>query len=268
MANHAGMSSDPRQPQALVAVVTQQRSGSKWLGSLIRQRYGAIALGEIFNPDDTAVMSYRSYLSRRPVDKLIGSDAIANLDEYFDSIRMYCGLFYTFDVMFNQIDWINFGWSEPGKTIYRYLHARGDIVVSLIRDPRDIFISMKALDLIHKAHFTARECAGPPAEGFPAGSLTADRAEYMAFRERLACDRAQLGQAFAGYDGFIELSYADLERDAAAALQPLDRALRRFGERIGQPFADRISPFPGLVRTPVSYASLFANHDEVRDWPA
>lgn len=225
-----------------------------------------MALGEIFSPDETAVMAYRPYLSKMSLGELIAADFMAGLDNYFDRLRLYCGIFYTFDVMFNQMDWLHFGWRGVEKPVYRYLHARGDIVISLVRDPREIFVSMKALDRIGQAHFIGIDCA-EAAQQPSVGSVVLDRDEYLAFRDQLVADRALLARSFDGYDNYIELSYGDLLRDSDAALAPLDRALCRFGERIGRPFMTGISPFPDLVQSPVSYGRLFANLDEALSWP-
>jgi len=261
------MNSRPRSPQALIAVVTQQRSGSKWFGSLVRRRYGTTALGEVFNPDDTSMMSYRSYLSGMTVDSLIGSDFRKSLDRYFDRIRVYCGLFYTFDIMFNQMDWVNFGWSDGGPFMYDYLKSREDIVVSIVRDPREIFVSMKALQLTQKAHFTEMDSGeSGPAPTLPCVSI--HFSEYLDFRTKLLADRMRLSKHFEGYEDYIELHYNDLLRDPAEALVPLDCALRRFGKRIGHDFARGITPMPDLIKTPVRYGDLIDNLDEVFSWPS
>lgn len=256
-----------RKVQRLIVVVTHQRSGSKWFGSVIRQRYATLALGEVFNPDSTELLSFRSYLSKYAVTDLFGISTVSALDRYFDEMRTYLGLYYTFDVMFNQIDWLNFGWRSQGNIIYDYLRSRGDIVVSLVRDARDIYVSMKALEITHQPHLTQLDRLATNEPHRSDARLTLDFDDYQAFRNQLHTDRQALAAAFTGYADYIELHYEDLTANPAAALQPLDQALNRFGESIGQPFAAGFSPFPQLIRSPIDYAQLFANLDEVRDWP-
>lgn len=261
------MNTQSRKPQTLIAIVTQQRSGSKWIGSLIRQRYGTISLGEIFSPEDTSMMSFRSYLSKYSVDDLLGSDIFLILNKYFDDIRTYLGLFYSFDVMFNQLDWLNFSWRDMNKTLYGYFRSQNDIVVSLIRDPRDIFISMKALELTNKAHYTEFDTVNFNLEKLSNNNIKLEYDEYIRFRSRLLADRLALSSAFEGYDGYIELNYEDVLQDPSTSLNHLDHALRRFGKSIGHSFSNGVSPFPSLFRTPIDYREIFENIDEVFSWP-
>lgn len=257
-----------RKPQTLIAVVTQQRSGSKWVGSLIRHRYRTIALGEIFNPDDTSILSFRSFLRDKAMGDLVGCDISHQLSRYFNEIRTYLGMFYTFDAMFNQLDWIDFGWRNSNNSIYNYLLGNDDIVVSLIRDARDIFISMKSLEITKTAHFTSSTAQDFYVDLRADHRIVVKHDEYERFRKQLQDDRDRLSLTFAGRDNFIELQYEDLVLDPEAAFKPLDQALRNFGDSIGHPLVDDISPFSNLIKTPVQYSKLIQNYDEVLSWPS
>lgn len=261
------MTRQSRKPQALIAIVTQQRSGSKWVGSLIRERYGAISLGETFSPEVKSVLSFRSYLSCRSIDQIIGSDINQILDDYFDEIRTYAGLFYSFDAMFNQMDWLNFSWRRKNGALYDYLRSRNDIVVSLVRDMREIFISMKALEITGQAHYTQLDKLSDE-RNFSHSKFSVDLSEFIAFRETVLSDRRFLAETFNNYENYIEMRYEDLMEDAAEALRPLDNALLRFGESIGHGFPSGLSPFPKLNKSPLNYSELVVNFDEVMTWPS
>lgn len=260
------MSISSRKAQALIAIITQQRSGSKWVGSLIRERYGAVSLGEIFNPDDRSILSFRSYVARRSLDDVIGSDISSILDSYFEELRMYLGLFYSFDAMFNQMDWINFGWRPPQNALYSYLMSRGDIIVSLVRNIKDVFISMKALDVTKKAHYTDMESGCNGINQF-VNTIYLDYHEYLKFREKAFFDRYNLRECFKHYPNYIEINYEKVRRDPMILFRSLDSSLRNFGNRIGYDFPAEISPFPALIKSPHDYSKLVANYDEVLCWP-
>lgn len=262
------MSAKPRKPQTLIAIVTHQRSGSKWVGSMIRQLYRTISLGEAFSPDNNTLLSFRNFLSKYSIGDVVGSDIFPKLDEYFDEIRTYLGLYYTFDIMFNQMDWMNFSWRHPNNLIYQYLRNNNDIVISLIRDPKDIFISMKLLDVTKKAHFIDSYVDKYLHNNVFEKNIKLRIEEYTIFRDDLLSDRRVLSKAFEGYDNYIELNYADILHDPLEALEPLERVLRESGKNIGHFYPGDISPFPNLVKTPIDYGDLIENMDEVLAWPS
>ena len=262
------MEKSERASQLLIAIVTQQRSGSKWIGSLIRRRYGAASLGEVFNPDNQTLLSFRSYISKQSVNELIGSVTTLLLDCYFNELRTYLGLFYSFDIMFNQADWVNFSWRLKQTPIYDYLKSRNDVVVLLNRNKADIFLSMKALELTNKAHYTALDNDAGQFNWKPLfrcqEKIRLDLDEYARFSDRLELDRSLIRRNFDDHERFIELCYEDVLAGQVAVFEKMDNAIRDFGSGIGYDFRDGLSPFPGLVKSTIDYNEIFENANEIR----
>lgn len=192
------------------------------------------------------------------------------LDEYFSDLRTYFGLFYSFDLMFNQVDWIDFSWRKEQKSIYQYLKSRGDVVVSLVRDKRDIFLSMKTLEITNKAHFTLldRKNVGSvdlAAEILGNRKIALDYDEYKKFCENLERDRNILLESFFDYERLILVDYDEVKSDYKVLTNKMNNIIRDFGCSIGHDFGDNPSPFPNLVKYSADYAKIFENFDEISD---
>src|SRR5580658_3854225 len=94
----------------LIVTVTQQRSGSKFLCSVLRRRFGLAVLGEVFNPDSLASYSYRQFLLARGFERAFRDGTESTLNEYFEGFSTLGGVLQL-DVMFNQLEWLSTGWN-------------------------------------------------------------------------------------------------------------------------------------------------------------
>lgn len=264
------MNKTPRNNQLLIAIITHQRSGSKWVGSLLRDIYRTGTIGEAFSPNNSSIASFRSYISKNNLDSIMNSDINEIFDNYFDELRTYFGLFYSFDLMFNQIDWIDFGWRQNTKPIYDYLKSRGDLVVSLLRDKREIFLSMKTLEITKRPHFTSLDSNRIGSTDL-ASELLEERKvllncdEYRFFSYQIDKDRELLSESFRDYDRFVLLKYEDIVLNINTITNKIDPIIRDFGYSIGYEFGDHLCPFPNLKKYSTDYRKIFENYDEILD---
>ncbi|WP_176597186.1 MULTISPECIES: hypothetical protein [Sphingobium] len=253
--------------KVIVATITHQRSGSKWFGSILRSGLSIGSLGEIFNPDDTSLLSFRAYVQNVGFDKVVRKSQYEVLDDYFNSIGVFFGKIFNFDIMFNQMDWITLGWNGNTKFIYEYLRSRNAVVIGLVRDPVDIFCSMKALDISKRPHVSELDSDQRGSIGIACQQLDGQKVslsvdEFYKFRENLNENWRSVRKYFDGHHGFVEICYEDLVNnvDLTSVIEKITacgRYLKLFEDGI-------INAFPRLLKVSDDYERVFDNIDDLR----
>lgn len=245
----------------LVATVTEQRSGSKWVGAMLRDGLGIGCLGEAFAPGNSSLISFERFVAPLGLAELNRMGTAALLDRYFDDISVYSGQVIHFDLMFNQRGWLSFGWSESHEPIYDYLKNRGAVVVSLQRDPRDIFVSQKALPLVGKPHFFDDEHPdlGPSDERT---ALSVD--EFQAFSRRVEWNRDCLRASMGDYQQHFEVDYQAVRTMGALPARlmtmiQLAASVRGMTLDAGGRILGKRSP----KASGIDYSSIFSNLNEI-----
>jgi len=249
------------QTPLLIVTITEQRSGSKWFGSLIRDATGASCIGEAFLPSSESIISFERFAAQIGLVELNRMGIAEALDRYFGDLSTYLGRLLHCDLMFNQREWLSFGWTSAGVAIYEYLKSRDAIVISLLRDEKSVFLSQKALPLIGQAHFfDDEEPKIPPSREVAA--LSAE--EYQHFCEVLKRNRTCLTDAMVGYERFIEVRYDDICRTGELPPSLIKLVSSAAAER-GLPVDSRgrvttaRSPRPSRI----DYSALFSNADRL-----
>ena len=253
--------------KVIVATITHQRSGSKWFGSMLRSGLSIGSMGEIFNPDDASLLSFRAYVRNIGFDEVVKKSQFEVLDDYFNDIGLFFGRIFNFDIMFNQMDWITLGWNGNAKFIYEYLRSRNAVVIALVRDPLDIFCSMKALGISKHPHVSERdsdqrgslEIACQHLEGQKV-SLSVE--EFNRFRADIDRSWREVRNYFDGHHGFVEICYEELINnvDLSTVVEKITacgRYVRLFEDGI-------INAFPRLLKIGDDYERIFDNIGDLR----
>jgi hypothetical protein len=249
----------------LVVTITQQRSGSKFLGSLLRAKFGMLALGEVFNPDSLTPYSYRQFVLANGLERVLKEGAVPTLNRYFQGLSEL-GAIRQLDVMFNQIAWPCLGWNPYAhEFLHGYLMSCDAVVLSLIRNSHDVFLSEKTLQIAGVPHVfersgTAKSACDLAIESLDGRRVRLDAAEYASFVEMLSIRRDRLRQVFSGYRFFAEIEYESLARagsidDATEDLIRRAADLHRIPQLPNGSFATNRNP----VRVKPEYERLFDN---------
>lgn len=247
-----------------IVILTHQRSGSKWLGHLIRDKFSIMHIGEIFSPDGDGLMDYRYYIEKIKFNDYLSSNKYNLLDIYFDKLHKYTGNALCFDLMFNQTDWISSGWNSNNKFIYEYIASRNFIVIDLRRSDIDIFVSMKALELSEHAHSFLDEQILPSSESpllakLGGAKIRLELSEFQNFRKSLAHSRHVMESHFLENPRFIQINYENLLNDKS--LNAIEKKLRQEVSF----WNDDLSIFftRKILKLNFNYHEIFENIDEI-----
>jgi hypothetical protein len=191
-----------------VATISCQRSGTKLLGSLLGSSGAILPTGEVFNPDLDILYSFRSFLQRAGLEKLLDLGSQGAMDAYLRELNTLKNIIH-FDIMFNQIEHTCISWNDLGfPFIYKYMRARRCSVILLTRNPVDIFISNKVLEVSGVPHnYRGDEISGQSQTEV----LTLQQTQLRTFSKELEQNYDLVRKTFAGYDYFYEVSYEDIE---------------------------------------------------------
>jgi hypothetical protein len=254
----------------LIVTVTQQRSGSKFLCSVLRRQFGLIVLGEVFNPDSLASYSYSQFLLARGFERALRDGTESTLDQYFSGFSDLGGV-QQLDVMFNQLEWISMGWNRFAyEFLYGYLRSRNAVVLSLLRNALAVFLSEKTLQISGVPHVfdqngNPKSACDIAAEKLEGRRVRLDPAEYATFAESLSIRRRRLGQAFSGYRFFSEIDYESLADAASIDAASFD-LIRDAAECHGIPQRSDGSPVTNVapLLLPPEYDRLYENLGDLR----
>lgn len=254
----------------LVVTVTQQRSGSKFLGSILREQLGLVMLGEVFNPDSVVPYSFRQYISATGLERVFRDGTEATLDQYFEGLSHLGGV-QQLDVMFNQLEWPAMGWNPFAyEFLYGYLRTRDAVVLELVRNPLDVFLSEKTLQISGTPHVfhhngSPKSACDIASERLEGRRMHLDPAEYAAFVEILRIRRQRLRQAFSGYRFFAEIDYESLSRSMAidTTIVDLIRGAAEHHDIPRRPDGSLVTK-AAPMRVPPEYDRLFENVEDLR----
>lgn len=236
----------------LVVTISEQRSGTKWLASLIVNQFGGVGLGEAFSPDGHSPTDFATFLQTKGFQTAMRVGHVYLLDEYFSWLGSIYGGRIHLDLMFNQTDWVVFGYSKEEYPIYEYLKSRDAFIILLERDEKDIFVSQKALEFTGKPHFWEQDTAIDTSQISPRELCPI---EFLKFKVRLRSNRGKVKAAFARYANLFECRYEDV-RLANSLTNQLEKSLGDFYKNI------RTAP---LIPVPskVDYRNIFSNFDKL-----
>lgn len=254
----------------LVVTVTQQRSGSKFLGSMLREQLGLVMLGEVFNPDSLVPYSFRQFISARGIERVFRDGTEATLDQYFEGLSHLGGV-QQLDVMFNQLEWPTIGWNPFAyEFLYGYLRTHDAVVLELARNPLDVFLSEKTLQISGTPHVfhhdgNPKSACDIASERLEGRRTRLDPAEYAAFTETLSIRRQRLHQAFSGYRFFARIEYESLSSSISIDATIVD-LIRDAAKHHGIPRRPDGSLITKAVpmRVPPEYDRLFENVEDLR----
>jgi hypothetical protein len=177
-----------------------------------------------------------------------------------------------FDLMFNQLEWPVMGFNPyPQGFLYGYLRSRGAVILSLVRNALDIFLSEKTLQVSSTAHVpdyadSRKSPCDIAAERLEGRRVRLDPAEYASFAEAVSIHRQALRHAFSGYRFFADVNYESLASARAmdaTAVDVIRDAAKHQG--ITERHDGGLATFSTPVRVPPAYDRLFENLDELRD---
>jgi hypothetical protein len=254
----------------LIVTVTQQRSGSKFFCSVLRRQFGLIVLGEVFNPDSLASYSYRQFLLAKGFERALREGTESTLNQYFAGFSDLGGVLQL-DVMFNQLEWLSMGWNPFAyESLYGYLRSRDAVVLSLVRNALDVFLSEKTLQISGIPHLfdqngNPKSTCDIAAEKLGGRRVHLDPAEYASFAESLSIRRRRLSQAFSGYRFFSEINYESLASAVSIDAATFD-LIRDAAKRHSIPQRSDGSPVTNVapLRVPPEYDRLFENLGDLR----
>jgi hypothetical protein len=249
----------------LVVTVTQQRSGSKWLASILRKQFGLVVLGEVFNPEWRAPYAFRQFRLARGFERAFQDETVSALNEYFEGLR-HLGVVQQLDVMFNQLEWPLMGWNPFAcEFLYGYLKSRDAVILSLVRDSLEVFLSEKTLRICGIPHVfddndNPKSACQVAAERLEGRRVHVDPAEYVLFAESLGLRRRRLRETCSGYRFFAEISYESLA-DAMLIDTAIVDLIRNAAEHHGIPQRPdgSLVVIPAPVRIRPEYDQLFEN---------
>jgi hypothetical protein len=163
-----------------VATISNQRCGSKFIGSCLRAGADFRPLGEIFNPDAGQALTYWSWLaSQSGLAATTNKVSVALLDRFFDSVYVQFGPFH-FDLMYNQLSAVCPPWHDHCSLfIVDYLRQRRIRLLHCLRSPLDVFLSLQRLRVSGVAHSSPRVSGSE----HPGAELTVDLAALRGFVE-------------------------------------------------------------------------------------
>jgi hypothetical protein len=175
------------------------------------------------------------------------------------------------DVMFNQLEWLSMSWNPFAyEFLYGYLRSRGAVVLSLVRNALDIFLSEKTLQLSGTPHVfdqkgSPKSACDIAAEKLGGRRVHLDPAEYASFVESLSIRRRRLRQALSGYRFFSEINYESLASAVSIDAATFD-LIGDAAELHGIPRRPDGSPFTNVapLRVPPEYDRLFENLGDLR----
>lgn len=244
----------------IIATISQQRSGTKLLGSYLSQLPEAVSLGEAFFPDNIRPCTFRGFRKMIGGEEAMQLGSEACLDRFMEYLHILAPILQ-FDVMYNQIEYACVSWNSfQMPFLYGFLMSRKCIILSLDRDPLDSFVSGKYVESAGVAHFLPDEAAGLPPD-----RIALDVNEYVAHRNYVLGMRRQLADLCQDYDFFLPIAYEDLT-DRSKLMGMLASVMNRNAEyhmqnvRVSEhyPIREKIRP------TPVDYSQVFSNIGELR----
>jgi hypothetical protein len=146
-----------------VVTISNQRCGSKFIGSCLRAGADLRALGEIFNPDPGQALTYWSWLaSQIPTHATTNRVSLELLDRFFESLYVQFGPFH-FDLMYNQMSAISPPWHDRCSLfVLDYLRYRGIRPLHCVRSPLDVFKSLQRLRASGVAHASPHAASSGP----------------------------------------------------------------------------------------------------------
>jgi len=193
-----------------IATISNQRSGTKLLGSLLGSSGAVLSVGEVFNPDIELIYSFKNFLRIKGLDQAFNLGSQAMLEDYLKNLNALKDIVH-FDLMFNQIEHTCISWSEfKFPFIYSYMKAMRISVILLTRDPQEIYVSNKLLELSGLPHSYAER--GGDKQNQP--TIRLRYSEFLSFKENLEDHYALVRKSFAGYDFFREVDYSFISREA------------------------------------------------------
>lgn len=136
---------------SFVVNVCHQRTGSKFFGACLKRGLDIVPLGEIFNPDGYEPLNFWIWLkgTTRLENPVISEET---LDLFFYDLYRQFGL-SCFDLMYNQTTAITPKYNnECEPFIINYFKKRGFAIVHTVRDPFDVNVSIKLLEVSNIPH--------------------------------------------------------------------------------------------------------------------
>ena len=244
----------------LIATVSTQRSGTKLLGNCFQNGTVVTPFGEVFNPDVPQLGSFSQFMKAGGWGMTDQGNKTV-LDAFFGQFEHICS-FTSIDVMFNQVEIACVSWNDGGSpyALYSYFRDTGAVVISLVREPLDTFVSAKHLSL---AGGRAHRFGGEPLRQLR-NNTRLDESEFCRYRDRLAWHRRTLKEEMRGYDLFFELSYSELTGGQLPRwlITAISGAAARHGDPID---ASRIQIYKAAMQpSGVNYAGVFSNYQELR----
>lgn len=247
-----------RELPMLIATISTQRSGTKFLGSCFEAGTQIRPLGELFDPLSTYLSSFSTFVARQGYSNLIAESSETVLDRFFCLLlpdRLH------FDLMFNQLEAACLSYNDFGiDFIYEYLKSRQAVVISLERPLAECFVSRKFVELGGAPHYYG----GEPFESPVTGIQTLSGIEFGAYLVRTREQQTRLLKNMEGYEYFYRLKYEML---AESQVLPCDlkQLIVRVGTRLGKQVDGKYIQIhqPRTIRTPISYPDIFANYEEI-----
>lgn len=221
---------------SMIVNLCNQRTGSKFLGSCLRAGADVVPLGELFNPDSGQALTFWSWLEVSGRQAFGNRISVSMLDRFFEGLYTQFGPFY-FDLMYNQMSALTPSWTDQfGLFILRYLRERKAHVIHTMRDPGDIFTSLKKLEKTGVAH------ARSGVEQVDLASLEPllGSEDFRNFRENYFQWRDAVNQAFAGYERFFSLDFDHLVARGDYLPEDLLHFLSAAVRHAGQEYGDHV----------------------------
>lgn len=244
----------------LIATITTQRSGSKFLASCFQAGTAVSPFGEVFNPDIYLAGSFHLF---KEADSQIrsGDTGLGYMDRYFGSLEAL-RVIAQFDVMFNQIEIPAITWN-PYSTFFLYgiLRAAGAIVVHLERDAADTYLSMKYLEASGAA--SAHNYASNNSSIDRVAPAWLDYSDFERYRGFHAWHRDQLREAMKDYPLFYHLSYEALV-DAGGVPNGLRELIVEEAAKRKISISHQSVQYEAarVFRSNVDYRSTFSNYEK------
>ena len=182
-----------------------QRSGTKFLGSCLRNGTDIFPAGEIFNPDSNGLINYYNWAKNKQEINNVDIVSEEGLDQFFSQVLLDFGISH-FDVMLNQLIGISPKWDVVGVAPFltEHIKSRGYWVVLLTRSTAATFLSSELLKLSNQPHQLDYGNTWKPEKFY------VDLNQYILHHKKVEYFYDLIRTNFADYPRYMELSFNNL----------------------------------------------------------
>lgn len=243
-----------------IAIISAQRSGTKFLNTILNSKYNALSLGEVFYPNSPAIHSFTNYISNASYSNSLNLTQDVLLNDYLVKINKLTNRVVIIDIMYNQTDSACLSWREnPGISLYNYIKDNNIFVINLRRSKLDTYLSLLILNNTSTPHHFKVDSHYKLT---PIEKITIDANDFIKYCDKIRGYEYEVDNAFSSYSKFNLLNYDQIYKKAFPS--ELHSSILSFIEEFNFAHSETEFDFP-IIKKEINYSEIFENYSSIVD---